>query len=451
MFTPLNLGFDGSLQPDQRFFPAAGAAPNGSRGTASFAKSLDTSLRAQASSGENLPPDGGSLPPVLDMSLQIAAIEEQVAGTLPAGVLEAGQQPAGQTTLIGGLPSGTASAEANASAPETLASALAFSKSGGLEPADTAATNAVPGDDRARQGSALPVEPTPAGQLATAGTADRSIAVPHTLQRADAGERRLDSTRTLANVAGAPTQSQPALASTDTPEVFPPLTENATEDPRLAELRLSQLAPGAPDPAIRPAGGTGPAVDLPVELPVYRPASAALPEAAAATENTATVSVSSADGAQKALSRAPALPPIATPVGQSDWGESLSERVLVMTSGKLGNAEIRLTPAELGPVRVQVSVDDGTATVSFQASHATTREAIEQALPRLRDMLTENGLSLGQASVSDQGVHDGSREAADDPAAADGLVVEADDETVAESSVPLETRKISSALVDTFA
>ncbi len=101
---------------------------------------------------------------------------------------------------------------------------------------------------------------------------------------------------------------------------------------------------------------------------------------------------------------------INTPVRESAWGQQLGERVVMMAGNQLKQAEIRLTPAELGPLRVQVSVDDGAAHVTFHAQHAVTREALEQALPRLREMLAENGLSLGQADVSDRGVGEGNRE-----------------------------------------
>ena len=41
---------------------------------------------------------------------------------------------------------------------------------------------------------------------------------------------------------------------------------------------------------------------------------------------------------------------------------------------------------------------------TFNAAHAVTREALESALPRLRDMLHANGMSLEGASVSDHGI-----------------------------------------------
>ena len=139
---------------------------------------------------------------------------------------------------------------------------------------------------------------------------------------------------------------------------------------------------------------------------------------------------------------------VSVPVRDAAWAERIGERVLMMAGKQMTSAEIRLTPAELGPLRVQVSVDDGAANVTFQAQHAVTREAIEQALPRLRELLAENGLSLGEASVGEQGVAEGKRdERSDSPHAASGDAFDDDD-----AGDSLEPRRVvaSDSLVDTF-
>ncbi|MGB5737777.1 MAG: flagellar hook-length control protein FliK [Woeseia sp.] len=88
----------------------------------------------------------------------------------------------------------------------------------------------------------------------------------------------------------------------------------------------------------------------------------------------------------------------------SAWGDALSERVVVLAGQKLTSADIRLNPAELGPLRVEIKVDDGKTQIHFTAQHAVTRDAIEQALPRLRDLLAAEGLNLTGADVSEHGV-----------------------------------------------
>ncbi len=142
-------------------------------------------------------------------------------------------------------------------------------------------------------------------------------------------------------------------------------------------------------------------------------------------------------------------PEISLPVQEPGWGKEVAQRVLLMANGRLQNAEIRLSPAELGPLRVQLAIEDGLANVSFQAQHAVTREAIELALPRLRDMLAENGLSLGQASVGDDGVQREARDGAAEPRA--GSPVAADDSDLDGRSGSTAMKRYSDGLVDTYA
>lgn len=160
-----------------------------------------------------------------------------------------------------------------------------------------------------------------------------------------------------------------------------------------------------------------------------------------------------------AMPRAPtaqALPPLPTvgqsigiPVQQPGWDNVLADRVTMMANGRLQNAELRLTPAELGPLRIQLEIDDGVANVSFQSQHPVTREALEQAMPRLRELLAENGLSLGQADVRDDSSQQRSRGALADARAASAAG--ADGGEFDETPASRATQRVSDSLVDTFA
>lgn len=92
--------------------------------------------------------------------------------------------------------------------------------------------------------------------------------------------------------------------------------------------------------------------------------------------------------------------PINMPLNQPGWGRAVAERVMFMVNGNVQEAEIKLNPRELGPIGIRVTLNQDQANVSFVAQHATTREALEAAIPRLREMLGENGLQLGQSDVS---------------------------------------------------
>jgi flagellar hook-length control protein FliK len=141
---------------------------------------------------------------------------------------------------------------------------------------------------------------------------------------------------------------------------------------------------------------------------------------------------------------------IGTSVRDRGWGEQVGERVVMMAANQLKQADIRLTPAELGPLRVRVSVDDGNAHVTFHAQHAVTREALEQALPRLREMLAENGLTLGQADVSDRGVADGDRDGGSQGESGNAVADDLADADLATATELTSRVKTSNGLVDTF-
>jgi flagellar hook-length control protein FliK len=73
------------------------------------------------------------------------------------------------------------------------------------------------------------------------------------------------------------------------------------------------------------------------------------------------------------------------------------------------SASLRLSPEHLGPMEVQISVQNGDASVWFGATQADTRSALQQALPHLRDLFASQGLNLSNAGVFQQAPKDQSR------------------------------------------
>ncbi|EGW55553.1 flagellar hook-length control protein-like protein [endosymbiont of Tevnia jerichonana (vent Tica)] len=87
------------------------------------------------------------------------------------------------------------------------------------------------------------------------------------------------------------------------------------------------------------------------------------------------------------------------PVGQPEWNQSLGDRLQWMIGRNIQQAEVRLSPPHLGPLEIRVSLHNDQASVSFVAQHAATRDAIEAALPRLREMLGEANINLADVDV----------------------------------------------------
>lgn len=104
----------------------------------------------------------------------------------------------------------------------------------------------------------------------------------------------------------------------------------------------------------------------------------------------------------------PATPqlPVQTPAGQQAWAEDVGNQVRWMLGRAESKAELVLTPPNLGKLEVSIALNGDQTTAQFVASSQAARDALEQALPRLREILEQAGISLGQANVStseDQG------------------------------------------------
>ena len=66
-------------------------------------------------------------------------------------------------------------------------------------------------------------------------------------------------------------------------------------------------------------------------------------------------------------------------------------------------ARINLHPAELGRLQIAITSEGDATRVAFVVDNAQAKEALEQAMPRLREFLQQAGLQLAEGSVSQQG------------------------------------------------
>ncbi len=126
-------------------------------------------------------------------------------------------------------------------------------------------------------------------------------------------------------------------------------------------------------------------------------------------------------GGESASRDLPNLPPLRLQTGdagQQVWSAGLGQRLLMMADNGVEVARLRLSPAHLGPLEIHVNVEDDRAQVWFGAQHSQTREALEAALPRLREMFAAQGLELTQADVEARGDQAAGHDAARDHAAA---------------------------------
>ena len=142
--------------------------------------------------------------------------------------------------------------------------------------------------------------------------------------------------------------------------------------------------------------------------------SAVAPNVAAPSDtlSAATVDSSIAGRAESLLpplpdSRATARPPTLEidaklPLHSPRFGDGFAQQVTVLVEHGIQHARLSLNPAELGPIDVQISIQHDEATVQLASQYGGVREAINDALPRLREMLEQSGMRLADSGVFSQ-------------------------------------------------
>lgn len=145
---------------------------------------------------------------------------------------------------------------------------------------------------------------------------------------------------------------------------------------------------------------------------------------------------------------APAALELRMSMDAPEWGEALAQRVILLAGRTEQRAEIRVNPQHLGPIEVSLSFggdDSRQAAVHFSAAQAPVREAIESALPRLREMFEQAGIQLGDATVGAGTSERDQGHASPRPRGAGGSAPSAG------TLASVTSQRVSEGMVDTFA
>lgn len=97
------------------------------------------------------------------------------------------------------------------------------------------------------------------------------------------------------------------------------------------------------------------------------------------------------------------LPAMTQSFNHPEWQNEFNERIVWMQNKSISAAELRINPQHLGPVSIRIDMNQDQATIGFTAQHASVKEAIETAIPRLKEMLSGQQLNLAEVNVSQQG------------------------------------------------
>ncbi|MEV3833952.1 flagellar hook-length control protein FliK [Aeromonas allosaccharophila] len=324
------------------------------------------------------------------------------------------------------------------SASTTKPAESLVAKEGGDSKSDSAASSAVTSKGQtaqaATQGAALKafnegLKQSDAGTVTTATTAEGSGAAGKGTEKSATEGSQQPATTTVANQGSAQvTTAQSAAAqssvtsntttqadSAATPVMVAPQQMLAQAESQGPQAPLSTISAGIKQMEVTGTDEVRKAVQLEVK-PKAGEAEKSLVATTSSSESSQSQTVqhgqNSQPQSQVADSRAPAaegtlrrepqnLPHLK--LASQEAPAELHQKVNVMLAEKLQQAEIQLDPLGLGKMKIQIQIGaDSQANVHFVVQHGQTREMLEQAMPRLRDMLAGQGIQLGQTQVQQQ-------------------------------------------------
>jgi flagellar hook-length control protein FliK len=260
---------------------------------------------------------------------------------------------------------------------------------------------------------------------------------------------------------------KPALTTEDAAAAQKPQVETTDSRPRgrldqelgnmLAQSRsesaadTSQLADAGSDQAEMSAW-------LEKMLPGFNSAgeTAKLADQAAKTESTAVVSPQ-----VQAVAATTTLTPVQTSEvvgssntitpypGRTGWDQAIGQKVAWMVAGGEQSATLTLNPPDMGPLQVVIHVHNDIADATFMSNNQEVRQALQDGMSNLRDMLNASGIQLGQSNV---GEHTQSQQqlAQASGRSGSGAAGGSADSDALDTPVPQTVVRSGNGMVDTF-
>lgn len=96
-----------------------------------------------------------------------------------------------------------------------------------------------------------------------------------------------------------------------------------------------------------------------------------------------------------------------TPIDNTSWSNQFAERVTMLVGQQQHAARIKINPPELGPIEVKINIQNDQANVTVLAQHQVVRDSLEDSMPRLRELLQQQGIALGDFNVASDGSEKG--------------------------------------------
>ncbi|MCQ8877889.1 flagellar hook-length control protein FliK [Pseudoalteromonas shioyasakiensis] len=134
---------------------------------------------------------------------------------------------------------------------------------------------------------------------------------------------------------------------------------------------------------------------------------------------------------------------------KSDAAKLLQERVSALLNINNKEAEIRLDPPEMGSMQIRIRSDAEQAQINFVVQNQQAKEALEQSMPKLREMLAEQGIELGESSIQQGDSQENMAEQQQQNA--QGQLAQQDDEATDVHASTENTEQQSSSSIDYYA
>lgn len=190
------------------------------------------------------------------------------------------------------------------------------------------------------------------------------------------------------------------------------LAEEAAQRPPTVIAGLDGRLAASETVGLASASATGGQAGLPDALNSL--ATAGQPSAGSEAQGGSTLAAGlQASAPERQLDVAAGRLPQPAPLPPQEFRATVSqtlEQVAWMSREGVHQARLQLEPAHLGRVDIWLDLEAGEARLHLGAQQAQVREALEAVLPRLRDALAEQGMTLTDASVSHSGRDDASGE-----------------------------------------
>jgi flagellar hook-length control protein FliK len=207
----------------------------------------------------------------------------------------------------------------------------------------------------------------------------------------------------LSNAVAAPAAKGPALPAKPLPTVT--TSASPADNKRGGGQELPSDAPtqGPANPLL--AAGNTSSASAATTKESLDPAVAAIKSDATEPRNPADPLVSRQIGQfEAALKQAetPLRATIEAPIRSQAFPGEFSDKVVWLAGRQSQWADLSLNPPQLGNLEVRLSLTGGDAGAQFYSPNPLVRDAIEAALPRLRELFAQAGIALGDAQVRDE-------------------------------------------------